>query len=88
MSFWTLIFALSMAFIVALVVTTLLKVQAGFQPPEASDDGLTAREAEAIRAENERLRQQVSDLTERLIVLERIATDSAERVSSEIEKLR
>ena len=87
MSFWTLIFALSMAFIVALVVTTLLKVQAGFRPPKSSD-GLTAREAEAIRAENERLKQQVSDLTERLIVLERIATDSAERVSSEIEKLR
>lgn len=86
MSFWTLIFALSMAFIVALVVTMLLKAQAGFQPPESH--GLTAREAEAIRAENERLKQQVSELTERLIVLERIATDSAERVSSEIEKLR
>jgi hypothetical protein len=87
MSFWTLIFALSMAFVVALVVTTLLKVQAGFRPPE-TDSGLTAREAEAIRAENEKLKKRIAELTERLIVLERIATDSAERVSSEIEKLR
>ena len=87
MSFWTIVFALSMAFIVALVVTTLLKVQANFRPTE-TNEGLAAREAEAMRAENERLKEQVADLTERLVVLERIATDSAERVSSEIEKLR
>lgn len=87
MSFWTMVFALSMAFIVALVVTTLLKVQANFRPTE-TNVGLAAREAEAMRAENERLKEQVADLTERLVVLERIATDSAERVSSEIEKLR
>ena len=37
MSFWMLIFALSMAFIVAIVVTTLLKVQAGFRAPDAND---------------------------------------------------
>ena len=87
MSFWMLIFALSMAFIVAIVVTTLLKVQAGFRAPDASD-GLSAREAERILAENEQLKQKVGELTERLIVLERIATDPAERVSKEIEKLR
>lgn len=87
MSFWTLIFALSMAFIVAIVVTTLLKVQANFRAPPAND-GLTAREADRILAENEQLKLKVAELTERLIVLERIATDPAERVSSEIEKLR
>ena len=87
MSFWMLIFALSMAFIVAIVVTTLLKVQAGFRAPDANH-GLSAREAERILAENEQLKQKVGELTERLIVLERIATDPAERVSSEIEKLR
>ena len=87
MSFWTLIFALSMAFIVAIVVTTLLKVQANFRPPDVND-GLSAREAERILTENEQLKQKVAELTERLIVLERIATDSAERVSAEIEKLR
>ena len=87
MTFWTLIFALSMAFIVAIVVTTLLKVQANFRGPDASDR-LSAREADRILAANEQLKQKVAELTERLIVLERIATDPAGRVSSEIEKLR
>ena len=81
MSFWTLIFALSMAFIVAIVVTTLLKVQANFRPPDVND-GLSAREAERILTENEQLKQKVAELTERLIVLERIATDPADRATS------
>ena len=34
-----------------------------------------------IAHENEQLKQKVAELTERLIVLERIATDPAERVS-------
>ena len=87
MSFWTLLFALSMAFIVAIVVTTLLKVQAGFRAPDANDV-LSVREAERILAENEQLKKTVGELKERLIVLERIATDPAERVSAEIDKLR
>ena len=36
----------------------------------------------------QQLKKQVAELTERLVVLERIATDPAERVSREIEKLR
>ena len=87
MPFWTLIFALSMAFIVAIVVTTLLKVQAGFRAPDAKDV-LSAREAERILAENEQLKKTVGELKERLIVLERIATDPSERVSAEIDRLR
>jgi hypothetical protein len=87
MSLWMLIFALTIAFIVAGVVTTLLKVQAGFRAPDQGDR-LPDREVEAMRAENEELKQRIADLTERLVVLERIATDPAERVSREIEELR
>ena len=87
MSVWTLIFALTMAFIVAGVVLTLLKVQSGFRTPD-EDDRLTDREMDEIRAENEELKLRISELTERLVVLERIATDPAERVSREIEELR
>lgn len=87
MSFWTLIFALTMAFIVAGVVMALLKVQSGFRAPDDSDR-LADREMEAMRAENEELKLRVAELTERLVVLERIATDPAERVSREIEELR
>jgi hypothetical protein len=61
MTFWTLVFALSMAFIVAIVVTTLLKVQAGFRAPDANDV-LSAREAERILAENEQLKKTVGEL--------------------------
>jgi hypothetical protein len=39
-------------------------------------------------AENEKLHGQISRLEERLAVLERIATDPAERVSREIDALR
>ena len=87
MSFWTLIFALTMAFIVAGVVLSLLKVQSGFRAPDEGDR-LTDQEMDAIRAENEELKLRVAELTERLVVLERIATDPAERVSREIEELR
>ena len=87
MSLWTLIFALTMAFIVAGVVLTLLKVQSGFRGP-GDGDHLSDREMDAIRAENEELKLRVAELTERLVVLERIATDPAERVSREIEELR
>lgn len=46
------------------------------------------RKIELLSSENERLTGQVSRLEERLAVLERIATDPAERVSREIDALR
>ena len=84
---WMLIFSLALAFIVAGVVLTLLKVQARFRAPDQAER-LSDREMDAIRAENEELKRRVAELTERLTVLERIATDPAERVSREIEELR
>ena len=41
-----------------------------------------------LKGENERLHGQVSRLEERIAVLERIATDPAERTAREIEALR
>ena len=53
------------------------------------DDGLAAtRKIELLSSENEGLKGQVSRLEERLAVLERIATDPAERTAREIERLR
>ena len=83
---WMLIFSLALAFIVAGVVLTLLKVQAGFRAPDKAER-LSDREMDAIRAENDELKRRVAELTERLTVLG-IATDPAERVSREIEELR
>ena len=47
-----------------------------------------ARKVELLTNENERLMGQVSRLEERIAVLERIATDPAERTAREIERLR
>ena len=46
------------------------------------------RKVELLSNENERLTAQVSRLEERIAVLERIATDPAERTAREIEALR
>jgi hypothetical protein len=56
---------------------------------EALPDELEAeRKIQLLSSENERLTGQISRLEERLAVLERIATDPAERVSREIDALR
>lgn len=47
-----------------------------------------ARKIELLTSENERLTGQIGRLEERLAVLERIATDPAERTAREIEQLR
>jgi hypothetical protein len=46
------------------------------------------RQIELLSNENDRLKGQVSRLEERIAVLERIATDPAERTAREIESLR
>jgi len=48
----------------------------------------TTRETELLSAENERLTGKIGRLEERIAVLERIATDPAERTAREIEALR
>ena len=56
-----------------------------FQEPERLDD---ARKIMLLTNENEKLTGQVGRLEERLRVLERIATDPAERTAREIDALR
>ena len=46
------------------------------------------RKIALLSSENERLTGQISRLEERIAVLERIATDPAERTAREIEALR
>ena len=68
----------------------------GFEPHkyresmrEADDERKgSRRERELLKAENERLVGQVGRLEERIAVLERIATDPAERTARAIEALR
>jgi uncharacterized protein YlxW (UPF0749 family) len=86
MTLWTFIFAVVVLGIAAGVVTEWMKLK--YRAGGRSADEPDARKMQDIRAENEQLRSEVAELNERLTVLERIATDPAERVSREIEKLR
>jgi hypothetical protein len=54
----------------------------------AKEDPQADRKIELLTNENERLTGQVSRLEERIAVLERIATDPAERTAREIDGLR
>ena len=74
------------------VVTSWIRAKHGY-PLENEWSGTTEhpgsnRKIELLTNENERLTGQISRLEERLAVLERIATDPAERTAREIENLR
>jgi hypothetical protein len=85
-------YLVALVFIVAiLTVGTVLKslIDARFRTsarPGGELDPL--RGLELLSAENAGLRNQVNRLEERIAVLERIATDPAERTAREIEQLR
>ena len=55
---------------------------------KAGSDPAGAKENDRLARENESLRRTVGRLEERMAVLERIATDPAERTAREIESLR
>lgn len=81
-----LIFALTALVAVSVIILALIKVRAQKQ---ANTGGVEAkREVELLTQENSGLKGQVSRLEERIAVLERIATDPAERTAREIEQLR
>lgn len=77
------------------VLTSWIRARHGY-PLENEWMGMThkgdhpdaARQIELLSKENEGLKGQVSRLEERIAVLERIATDPAERTAREIENLR
>ena len=78
----------------AWIVTSWIRAKHGY-PIENEWGGMThrsepdaQRKVELLSGENERLRGQISRLEERIAVLERIATDPAERTAREIENLR
>ena len=61
-----------------------LKIEAA----KAGGDAELKREVVALTGENRELKEHVSYLEDRIAVLERIATDPAERTAREIESLR
>jgi flagellar motility protein MotE (MotC chaperone) len=90
MGFWTFVFAISVVSIAAGVINTWIKARHGYPIAEENCGRrkTIAPQYDALRQENHELKQRLAEVTERLAVLERIATDPAERVSREIESLR
>lgn len=85
------IIAMSM---IAWVISTYIRARHGY-PVENEWGGTSAphdrqpdQTAQALVAENEKLKATVDRLEERLKVLERIATDPSHKLADEIEKLR
>ncbi len=74
------------------VFTTLIRARHGY--PVTDDWGNNVdhpdarRTNELLEAENEQLRGKLGRVEERIAVLERLATDPAKRLSSEIDNLR
>jgi len=69
------------------VINNWIKARHGY-PIEDHEEAPDKRRMNAICAENKELNGQVARLEARLAVLERIATDPAERTAREIEHLR
>jgi hypothetical protein len=87
--FWTFVFAISVVSIVAGLINTWIKARHGYPIEEnCHHSPAKKRQMDAICAENQELKTRLSEVTARLAVLERIATDPAERVAREIEDLR
>lgn len=89
MGFWTFVFAISAVSIVGGLINTWIKARHGYPIEEnCHQSPRKTRQMDAICAENHELKKRLSEVTERLAVLERIATDPAQRVAREIEELR
>ncbi len=83
--------ALTIVFVTAiLTIGAVLKtlIDARHRRTGPRDEFGPGRQIELLSSENASLKGQVSRLEERIAVLERIATDPAERTAREIEKLR
>ena len=70
------------------VANNWIRARHGFEPEADEDDRPSKKKLDAICAENAELKQQLKQLQERMAVMERIATDPAERTAREIESLR
>ena len=90
MNFWEFVSVAMLLSTLSYVVTTWVKARHGYPLPEKDERGRRSskREIELLSTENAGLKRQVGRLEERLAVLERIATDPAERTARQIEELR
>ena len=70
------------------VANNWIRARHGFEPETEGDEAPSKKKLDAISTENAELKRHVKQLQERMAVMERIATDPAERTAREIENLR
>lgn len=92
MNIWAFLALTSIVSTLGWVINNWIRARHGYPIEEHHDHGHGSardkRQMDAICAENRDLKGQVGRLEQRLAVLERIATDPAERTAREIESLR
>jgi cell division protein FtsB len=88
MNVFEFIVGLSLISTLGWIANNWVRARHGFEPEAEEDDKPAKKKLDAISAENAELKQQVKQLQERMAVMERIATDPAERTAREIESLR
>jgi hypothetical protein len=84
---WEFILGITLVSTLGWVANNWIRARHGY-PIEDEGGNPGKRRMDAICAENQELKTQVKRLNERLAVVERIATDPAERTAREIEELR
>ena len=88
MNVFDFVVGLSLISTVGWVANNWIRARHGFEPQDEEEDKPSKKRMDAICAENAELKRQLQQLQERMAVMERIATDPAERTAREIESLR
>jgi hypothetical protein len=88
MNLWAFLIGASLISTFGWVANNWIRARHGYPILDEEDDKPNKRKLDAICAENAELKQQLAQLQGRMAVMERIATDPAERTAREIESLR
>ena len=88
MNLWEFLIGASLISTFGWVANNWVRARHGFEPAGEDEPTPRRREIDAVTTENRQLKAQVARLEERMAVMERIATDPAERTAREIENLR
>ncbi|HEY5713325.1 MAG TPA: hypothetical protein VIT38_15630 [Allosphingosinicella sp.] len=88
MNIWEFIIGVSLISTLGWVANNWVRARHGYPLEEENEEAPRKKELNAVTAENQQLKAQIARLEERMAVMERIATDPAERTAREIENLR
>jgi hypothetical protein len=88
MNLWGFLVLTSLISTIGWLANNWIRARHGYPIEDEADQAPSKRRMDAVCAENRELKGQIGRLEDRLKVLERIATDPAERTAREIESLR